>query len=248
MIHCGIYKITNQINKKCYIGQSINIEERWKHHKLYELKNSHYPLYQDFEKYGLDNFNFEIIEECTQKDLDTREIYWISYFNSYYNGYNQTKGGSASGHIVKLSNEDLEIIYDLLQNSDILQKDIAIMFNVGQDTISEINQGKTRQKDNYNYPLRNNKNKQHFYCIDCGKEITYGAIRCRECKGLIDRKVKQRPSRNELKQLIRTSAFLTIGKKFNVSDNTIRKWCITYNLPTKKSEIKQYSDKEWEKI
>ena len=54
--------------------------------------------------------------------------------------------------------------------------------------------------------------------------------------------------RDELKKLIRSKSFCAIGKQFNVSDNAIRKWCKNYNLPTKKSEIKQYSDKEWEEV
>lgn len=55
-------------------------------------------------------------------------------------------------------------------------------------------------------------------------------------------------TRNELKDLIRTIPFLTIGKMFNVTDNAIRKWCIHYNLPKTKKEIKSYSNEEWEKI
>lgn len=50
----GIYKITNKINGKCYIGQSKNIEERWRHHRTSKLK---YPLYLAFQKYGLENFS-----------------------------------------------------------------------------------------------------------------------------------------------------------------------------------------------
>ena len=57
-----------------------------------------------------------------------------------------------------------------------------------------------------------------------------------------------RVSREELKTLIRTLPFLQIGEKFNVSDNTIRKWCDKYNLPRKASEIKKYSDEEWNLI
>jgi hypothetical protein len=55
-------------------------------------------------------------------------------------------------------------------------------------------------------------------------------------------------SREELKQLIRTTPFTQIGKQFNVSDNAIRKWCDKYDLPRKSSEIKKYSNNEWENI
>ena len=57
-----------------------------------------------------------------------------------------------------------------------------------------------------------------------------------------------RPSREELKQLIRTIPFTRIAEQFGVSDNAIRKWCKAENLPSKKSEINQYSVSEWEKI
>lgn len=66
-----------------------------------------------------------------------------------------------------------------------------------------------------------------------------------ECAQIAQRRV-ERPSREEFKQLIRTTPFTTIGKQFGVSDNAIRKWCDNYNLPRKVAEIKKYSDEEWE--
>lgn len=95
----GIYKITNKINGKCYIGQSNNIERRWNDHKIPSSWNDpnkssyNYPLYAAFRKYKLENFIFEVIEECNQEELNDKEIYWIQYYNSYYDGYNQTIGG-----------------------------------------------------------------------------------------------------------------------------------------------------------
>ena len=95
----GIYKVTNLINNKIYIGQSINIYQRWQAHKSTSLnKNSkEYNIYfhNALRKYGIENFNFEIIEQCVENDLDKREKYWIEYYNSYGRnfGYNESKGG-----------------------------------------------------------------------------------------------------------------------------------------------------------
>ena len=91
-----IYKITNKINNKCYIGQTIkNYEERFRQHQLNYTKEyfSQIVLYQAFKKYGIENFNFEPIEEVEKNQLDEREKYWIKYYDSYYNGYNSTLGG-----------------------------------------------------------------------------------------------------------------------------------------------------------
>lgn len=86
----GIYKITNEISGKTYIGQSINISRRLNQHKRHIGKN---PMYEDMEKYGLENFSFEVIEECSIDELDDKEIYWIKQYNSFENGYNMTLGG-----------------------------------------------------------------------------------------------------------------------------------------------------------
>ena len=93
----GIYKITNLVNGKVYIGQSQNIKERWKDHRT-DYKRGEVILYRAMRKYGIDNFSFEVIEECSVDELNEKEIYYIAEYNSYIyaensNGYNMTIGG-----------------------------------------------------------------------------------------------------------------------------------------------------------
>lgn len=87
---CGIYKITNLLNNHAYIGESKNIERRWAEHRAMKYRAS---IYDAFQKYGIDNFSFEIIEECSEEKLCEREKYWIEYYDTYHNGYNMTQGG-----------------------------------------------------------------------------------------------------------------------------------------------------------
>jgi predicted GIY-YIG superfamily endonuclease len=91
----GIYKIENLINGKIYIGQSIDIEKRWSVHKAELNRNYHCNnhLQNAWNKYGEENFEFVIIEECDNSQLNEREIYWIDKYGSYINGYNLTSGG-----------------------------------------------------------------------------------------------------------------------------------------------------------
>lgn len=97
MTKTGIYKITNKINGNAYIGLSVDIENRWKSHKTRykDATNKEYDkvLYQAFRKYGIENFDFEIIEECDISELQEREKYWIAYYDTYFHGYNVTPGG-----------------------------------------------------------------------------------------------------------------------------------------------------------
>ena len=93
-----IYKITNMINNKVYIGQTTkSLEQRLKTHKRDSISKNSY-FYQAVRKYGWDNFSAEIIEDNIT-DIDTlneREQYWIKYYNSFLDktkGYNSTSGG-----------------------------------------------------------------------------------------------------------------------------------------------------------
>ena len=95
--------------------------------------------------------------------------------------------------------------------------------------------------------LNDLKTKKIFYCKDCGKEISRGAIRCPECAKKHQRRT-ERPNREKLKELIRILPFTTIAKQYDVTDNAIRKWCDSMNLPRTKKEINSYSNKEWENI
>ena len=89
-VKTGIYKITNQENQMCYVGQAVNIADRWKQHIKRGLgaetptKNKLYPAMAEF---GVENFTFEIIEECDKTKLNDREDYWQEYFKAKEFGY-----------------------------------------------------------------------------------------------------------------------------------------------------------------
>lgn len=96
-----IYKITNLINGKSYIGKtSRSIEQRWNEHKKEIYNHYNRPLYTAMRKYGIDNFQIEQIEECKEENASNREIYWIKYYNTYGStGYNATRGGDSKFYI-----------------------------------------------------------------------------------------------------------------------------------------------------
>lgn len=108
-IVCGIYKIQNKNNKQIYIGQSINIYERFRKHKQIP---DNFNIHKAMKEEGIDNFTFEIIEECPQELLNEREKYWVSYYDSYNNGYNMTTGGAGA----PMSNNKKVKQYDLQGN------------------------------------------------------------------------------------------------------------------------------------
>jgi len=91
------------------------------------------------------------------------------------------------------------------------------------------------------------KSEPKNFCAVCGKPISDRATYCVDCYHIIEQNT-DRPSREELKNLIRNYSFVEIGRRYKVSDNAVRKWCDKYNLPRKKTEIKNYTDEEWIKI
>ena len=91
---CGIYKITNQTNNMCYIGQSVDIAKRWKDHAKCGLgidtpvKNK---LYKAMQEDGLENFSWELLEECSKEDLNEKEKFYIDLYQAESYGYNSNK-------------------------------------------------------------------------------------------------------------------------------------------------------------
>lgn len=89
-VHTGIYKITNIENNMCYVGQAANIADRWKQHIKRGIgaetptRNKLYPAMASF---GVENFTFEIVEECDRNMLNDREDYWQEYFHAKDFGY-----------------------------------------------------------------------------------------------------------------------------------------------------------------
>lgn len=91
----GIYKITNQVTKECYIGQSVDISKRWKDHAKCGLgidTPAGNKLYKAMQTYGIWNFSWEVLEQCAKDLLDEKEKYYIDLYDSYNFGYNSNTG------------------------------------------------------------------------------------------------------------------------------------------------------------
>lgn len=89
-IHTGIYKITNLENQMCYVGQAVDLSSRWKQHIKRGIgaePATRNKLYPAMLAIGVENFSFEVIEECSRDELDAREDYWQDYFKAKEFGY-----------------------------------------------------------------------------------------------------------------------------------------------------------------
>jgi group I intron endonuclease len=99
-IKSGIYKITNIKTKECYIGQEVDIAARWKQHAKCGLGIDTPPankLYKAIQEYGIWNFSWEVLEECSTKDLNEKEKYYIEAYKSKEYGYNSISGNKTKG-------------------------------------------------------------------------------------------------------------------------------------------------------
>lgn len=156
-----IYKITNLINGKCYIGQTSNAKRRFTQHKNYAKEQEDSKLlYYAFRKYGIKNFSFEVIQSQIE-NYNERQIYWINYYNSYENGYNQTFGGENPPLHVKEDNpfathtqQEVNKVINMILNTNKTLKQIAEETGYDYSTISRIQLGILWHDDNLSYPLR----------------------------------------------------------------------------------------------
>lgn len=135
-----IYIITNSINSKAYIGQTIRtIEERFKEHCRTKCSQGELNMLikRAIKKYGEKNFKITELERCNEENLDDREVYYISLYDSYYSGYNMTKGGKLGTKPLKLNKKQQASCIELYRFGYSLRS-IAKEFNVDKATIKHI--------------------------------------------------------------------------------------------------------------
>lgn len=133
-----IYKITNIINGKSYIGQTIqDVKDRFYQHCATKCSKAvlNMAIHRAIEKYGKSNFTIEVIEEIDSTNLNDREKYWIKYYNSYNNGYNSTEGGQEGCKSFK----DLDVESIIREyNSGKSLRALGIIFEVDKQTIKDL--------------------------------------------------------------------------------------------------------------
>ena len=132
-----IYIIRNTINSKVYIGQTkVSLKLRFQNHLSAARNGKDYVIGKAIRKYGEENFYIELLEECTIEELNERERYWISYFNSTNNkfGYNISIGGN----VIRTTKElDSNLIINMF-NSGIPAYKIAKILHTGAPNITNL--------------------------------------------------------------------------------------------------------------
>ena len=132
-----IYIIRNTINSKVYIGQTkVSLKLRFQNHLSAARNGKDYVIGKAIRKYGEENFYIELLEECTIEELNERERYWISYFNSTDNkfGYNISIGGN----VIRTTKElDSNLIINMF-NSGIPAYKIAKILHTGVPNITNL--------------------------------------------------------------------------------------------------------------
>lgn len=127
-----IYKITNDINQKIYIGKTEkSLEKRFHEHykDAYDKIKEHRPLYAAIRKYGIEHFHIELIEETFIPE--EREIYWIEYYQSFKNGYNATRGGDGRAYL------DYDLVIATYKELKTLTA-TAEALHINRDTVAKI--------------------------------------------------------------------------------------------------------------
>jgi group I intron endonuclease len=205
MIDNVIYAYRKKSNNKIvYVGQTENLKERHKRHIQYDpfdisLKEYNYPLSRGIRKYGEDEYELIILERnLLKEELNDKEKYWIAYYNTYYDGYNQTTGGANPIRPV-FTEDKIDIVIEMLKDESYSYNDIMNKTGISMTHIYNINTGKRRKRDNLIYPIRSSNMKGT-------KGLRFSQ---EECK-----KIHEEILKND-------KTFIEISKQFNCSSSTI---------------------------
>ena len=213
--------IKKDIDKVVYVGQTTNLKERNKQHIKYDPFNQNnkefnYPLSRGIRKYGEEAYELIILEEGLKKEqLNEREKYWIKFYDTYFNGYNQTIGGSNPTKPI-FTEEKIDIVIEMLKDESYSYKDIINKTGISMTHIYNINTGKRRKRENLKYPIRESNTKGT-------RNIKFSQEECV--------KIHEEILKNN-------KTFKDIAKIFNCSDSTIRD--INYGK-TKAYKLDNYS-------
>ena len=168
-----IYCYTNKQNGKKYVGQTNNIKRRYRQHKEDSFTNYNDARYNQtihcaIRKYGLDNFDFEILEVLenkTSEEVNERETYWIREKSSLApNGYNLKAIGEANRgrNSSSLSDADKNEIRRRLREKESI-REIAEDYLLSYSYVSQINTGERLFSESENYPLQSNRTEVYLY-------------------------------------------------------------------------------------
>lgn len=152
------------IDKIVYVGQTKNLEYKHKQHIYYDPFNINnpeyeYPLSRGIRKYSEKEYQLIILEENIPDDkINEREIYWIKYYNTYFDGYNQSAGGTSPIKTIYTDDEVNQVI-EMLKDESYSFNDISKKTGFSLTHIYNINTGKRRPQQNISYPIRSNKTK-----------------------------------------------------------------------------------------
>ena len=160
IIKKDIYIIKNDINNKVYIGQSLNVKERFRSH-CKKSNNDNSIINKAIQKYGKSHFWYEILERNIT-NYNEREKYWIQYYDSLSpNGYNIGDGGElpptffGNDHPnTVISDENVVLLKDDLKNTRMSLSQLAHKYNISKRQVQRINDGLSRSSLNEKYPIR----------------------------------------------------------------------------------------------
>lgn len=247
-----IYRYKNKITGNSYIGKTNNIERRKREHAscAYNENSTVYNTTwaKKIREYGIENFEFSILEEIHQNEWEERERYWIEYYNTFKGrGYNENSGGEGNRDYEKIldQNQIEELIFALSETEESYDSLIE-RFDISKTLLSNINNGLS-YKHNRDYPLRkyyksdedyeklidlliNSKKTYKEISEELGigistvKKINYGTLR----PGLyhkypIREKTPWKKDSDSIKELLKNSNYSQkeISKKIGVSPDTV---------------------------